>query len=59
MFEFDDPDGISGFIQAAYSAWKSGVAVHGATPVQASRYSRRDQARRLSEMLAGLGEGKG
>ena len=54
MFDYDDADGVAAFIRRHYAAWEEGSPEAGADEGAARRYSRRQQAGRLAELLDGL-----
>ncbi|MEX2402292.1 MAG: glycosyltransferase [Rhodothermales bacterium] len=54
MFGFDDVAGVHAYLRASYNAWKSGRGLTGARPERAARYSRREQTRKLADMLSSM-----
>ncbi len=54
MFGFDDVAGVHAYLRASYDVWKAGSGLKGAQADRVARYSRREQTRRLAEMLSGL-----
>ncbi len=52
MYDFDDAEGIAAHLRRTYDTWEAGMPLDGAPAAAAMRYSRREQAGRLAEILS-------